>query len=169
MSLSRDGIPRCLPEFHRRKIRVRDDRADMLVRLYLSFFSISKLVLLAKRHHYNYVCMRRLRQNTLRRSNRSSMQLQNCIDRMLSLTYKGIYRPSPQACSKADSSMFVHRGTKDVLFFFCTYVDDIILTWDNSTLIDAGKGTWPISRKVLIRIGSGTNRFGSSFCFKSKI
>lgn len=26
----------------------------MLVRLYLSFFSISKLVLLAKRHHYNY-------------------------------------------------------------------------------------------------------------------
>ena len=48
ISLSRDGIPRCIPEFHRRMIRMRDCKADRLVQLYLSFFSISKLILLVR-------------------------------------------------------------------------------------------------------------------------
>ncbi|KAJ4941333.1 hypothetical protein NE237_014286 [Protea cynaroides] len=48
ISLSRDGIPRCIPEFHRRMIRMRDCKADRLVQLDLSFFSISKLILLVR-------------------------------------------------------------------------------------------------------------------------
>ncbi|KAJ4963572.1 hypothetical protein NE237_023511 [Protea cynaroides] len=48
ISLSRDGIPRCFPEFHRRMISMRDCKADRLVQLDLSFFSISKLILLVR-------------------------------------------------------------------------------------------------------------------------
>jgi hypothetical protein len=48
VSLTRTGLPRIIPSFHRKIIRRRDKRADYLVRLYLSFFSISKIILLAK-------------------------------------------------------------------------------------------------------------------------
>jgi hypothetical protein len=48
VSLSRSGIPRLIPRHHRHIISVRDDRADRLVKLYLSWVSISKIVKLAK-------------------------------------------------------------------------------------------------------------------------
>ena len=49
VSLTRKGYPRIIPSFHRRLIYRRDDRADQLVQIYLSFFSLSKIILLAKR------------------------------------------------------------------------------------------------------------------------
>lgn len=48
VSLTRSGLPRLLPVHHRHVISKRDDRADFLVKLYLSWFSISKLIKLAK-------------------------------------------------------------------------------------------------------------------------
>lgn len=49
ISLSRSGIPRIIPSHHRRMICVRDQKADMLVKWYLSIFSFSKIITLAKR------------------------------------------------------------------------------------------------------------------------
>ncbi|TYH13103.1 hypothetical protein ES288_A06G118000v1 [Gossypium darwinii] len=49
MSLTRLGYPRIIPSFHRQQIYKRDDKADMLVKLYLSFFSLSRAIKLAKR------------------------------------------------------------------------------------------------------------------------
>lgn len=49
ISLTRTGYPTIIPAFHRAMIRKRDERAAQLVRLYLSFFSLSKIILLAKR------------------------------------------------------------------------------------------------------------------------
>lgn len=49
VSLTRSGYPRLIPAHHRRMIYRRDAKADMLVRLYLSWFSLSKLVRLSKR------------------------------------------------------------------------------------------------------------------------
>jgi hypothetical protein len=45
VSLTRSGYP----AFHRQMIRRHDSKADQLVRVYLSFFSISKIIRLAKR------------------------------------------------------------------------------------------------------------------------
>lgn len=44
ISLTRSGCPRIIPSFHRRMIYKRDDKADLLVKLYLSFFTLSKLI-----------------------------------------------------------------------------------------------------------------------------
>lgn len=44
ISLTRSGCPRIIPSFHRRMIYKRDDKADPLVKLYLSFFTLSKLI-----------------------------------------------------------------------------------------------------------------------------
>ena len=49
ISLTRSGLPRIIPSFHRRMISKRDDRADRLVKIYLSFFSIARAVYLAPR------------------------------------------------------------------------------------------------------------------------
>jgi hypothetical protein len=49
VSLSRSGIPTIIPVRHRHAIMQRDDRADRLVRLYLSWFSICRIVPLAKK------------------------------------------------------------------------------------------------------------------------
>lgn len=49
VSLTRSGYPRIIPSFHRQQIYKRDDKADMLVKLYLSFFSLSRAIKLAKR------------------------------------------------------------------------------------------------------------------------
>lgn len=49
VSLTRSGYPRIIPSFHRRWILRKDDRADILVQLYLSFLSLSKIIVLAKR------------------------------------------------------------------------------------------------------------------------
>lgn len=38
VSLSRNGLPRIIPSFHRKVIMRKDDKADTLVQLYLSFF-----------------------------------------------------------------------------------------------------------------------------------
>lgn len=55
ISLSRSGIPTCIPVHHRRVISGKGSRGDVLVRFYLSLFSISKLVLLVpKRAKCNY-------------------------------------------------------------------------------------------------------------------
>lgn len=48
VSLTRSGIPRIIPAYHRHVIRRRDDRADKLVQLYLSWFGLSRLIKLAK-------------------------------------------------------------------------------------------------------------------------
>lgn len=44
VSLTRSGYPRIIPSFHRRFILRKDDRATILVQLYLSFFSLSILL-----------------------------------------------------------------------------------------------------------------------------
>lgn len=44
VSLTRSGYPRIIPYFHRKMILRKDDRADVLVRLYCSFFSLAVLV-----------------------------------------------------------------------------------------------------------------------------
>lgn len=48
VSLTRSGLPRIIPKHHRHVISTRNDRADFLVRIYLSWFGISKLIKLAK-------------------------------------------------------------------------------------------------------------------------
>lgn len=48
VSTSRSGLPRIIPPYHRRIIRERSDRSDALVKLYLSLFTIAKLIKLAK-------------------------------------------------------------------------------------------------------------------------
>ncbi|KAL6954286.1 hypothetical protein U1Q18_043942 [Sarracenia purpurea var. burkii] len=40
VSLTRSGLPGCIPAFHRRAISRRDEKADKLVKLYLSFSPI---------------------------------------------------------------------------------------------------------------------------------
>ena len=49
VSLSRGGLPTIIPKRHRFIIMQRGDRGNRLVRLYLSWFSISRVILLAKR------------------------------------------------------------------------------------------------------------------------
>ena len=49
VSLTRSGYPRIIPSFHRRMIYVKDDKADIVVKLYVSFFSLSKCIELAKK------------------------------------------------------------------------------------------------------------------------
>ncbi|KAL6519618.1 hypothetical protein OROMI_032866 [Orobanche minor] len=48
VSLSRSGLPRIIPRHLRHRISIKDDRADYLVRLYLSWFSVAKIIKLAK-------------------------------------------------------------------------------------------------------------------------
>ena len=48
VSLTRTGLPRMIPAFHRNQIRKFDDKADTDVQLYLSFFSLSKVIIKAK-------------------------------------------------------------------------------------------------------------------------
>lgn len=48
VSLTRSGIPRIIPKYHRMIIRRRDSRSDRLVKLYLSWFGLSRIVELAK-------------------------------------------------------------------------------------------------------------------------
>jgi hypothetical protein len=49
ISLTRNAYPRIIPAYHIRIIYRKDDRADLLVKCYLSFFSLSKVIILAKR------------------------------------------------------------------------------------------------------------------------
>nr|YP_009381940.1 hypothetical protein AEK19_MT1520 [Utricularia reniformis]ART31710.1 hypothetical protein AEK19_MT1520 [Utricularia reniformis] len=46
-SLTRKGYPRIISAFHRKRIYKRDGVSDLLVKLYLSIFSVSKVILLA--------------------------------------------------------------------------------------------------------------------------
>lgn len=46
ISLTRSGVPRIIPSFHRKRIKEKD---PVIVQMYLSFFSISKVIALAKR------------------------------------------------------------------------------------------------------------------------
>lgn len=54
VSLTRTGLPRCIPAFHRRMIVRKDDGADRLVKFYLSVFSLSKLIMFSKRQNNQY-------------------------------------------------------------------------------------------------------------------
>lgn len=47
ISLTRSGIPRIIAPFHRKLIRRQDDRADVVVKIYLSAFTMAKLIKLA--------------------------------------------------------------------------------------------------------------------------
>lgn len=49
VSLTRSGLPRIIPPHHRAMIRRRDEKSDLLVKLYLSIFSLSKVITLAKK------------------------------------------------------------------------------------------------------------------------
>lgn len=49
VSLSRDGLPRIIPSFHRRVIKMKDDQSDRLVKMYLSWFSLGRCVTVMKR------------------------------------------------------------------------------------------------------------------------
>lgn len=49
VSLTKSGLPRIIPSHHRRMIMRRDDKADGLVKLYLSWFSLAKVILLSKK------------------------------------------------------------------------------------------------------------------------
>lgn len=48
VSLTRQNSPRIIPKFHRLMMYKRDSKADKLVQLYLSFFSVSKVIVVAK-------------------------------------------------------------------------------------------------------------------------
>lgn len=48
VSLTRSGLPRIIPRRHRHCISCGDERADYLVRLYLSWFGLSRIIELAK-------------------------------------------------------------------------------------------------------------------------
>lgn len=43
------SVARIIPSFHRKLIIKQDDRADLLVKVYMSFFSLSQVICLAKR------------------------------------------------------------------------------------------------------------------------
>lgn len=49
VSLTRTGLPRIIPSFHRKVIREGGPRGDRAVKIYLSWFSLSRVVLLAPR------------------------------------------------------------------------------------------------------------------------
>lgn len=49
VSLTRSGYPRIIPSFHLLLMYKKDGRADRLVKIYLSFFSLAKVIQLAKR------------------------------------------------------------------------------------------------------------------------
>lgn len=49
ISLTRLGLPRIIPPFHRKIIRRRDERSDTVVKFYLSLFTLAKVIRLAKR------------------------------------------------------------------------------------------------------------------------
>lgn len=49
VSLSRSGFPRIIPSFVRHKMYKRDDTADILVKCWLSLFSLARIILVAKR------------------------------------------------------------------------------------------------------------------------
>lgn len=49
VSLTKLGYPRIFPRFHRRRMYRRDERADSLVQLYLSFFSLYRIILIGKK------------------------------------------------------------------------------------------------------------------------
>jgi len=49
VSLTRSGYPRIIPSFHRRFLYRKDEKADMLVKIFLSFFSLYRIVELAKK------------------------------------------------------------------------------------------------------------------------
>lgn len=49
ISLTRDGIPRLIPVYDRRVIRRRSDESDALVKFYLSMFSVTCVIPLAKK------------------------------------------------------------------------------------------------------------------------
>lgn len=44
VSLTRSGLPRIIPRFHRREILSRSDKGDQLIKLYLSWFSLSRIL-----------------------------------------------------------------------------------------------------------------------------
>lgn len=48
VSLTRKGYPTIIPSFHRKMIYSKDEKADMLVQLSLSWFSLAKVIQLAK-------------------------------------------------------------------------------------------------------------------------
>lgn len=55
ISLTRSGLPRKIPSFHRQMIKKRDAaKADSLVRLYLSFYSCSKPILVRKKMSFAF-------------------------------------------------------------------------------------------------------------------
>jgi hypothetical protein len=47
--LTRSGYPRAIPAFHRRMIHRKDEKADKLVKFYLSLFSVTGIIPLAKK------------------------------------------------------------------------------------------------------------------------
>ena len=49
VSLTRKGIPRIIPAYHRKVISRRDTRADQLVKIFLSVFTLAKVIKLSKR------------------------------------------------------------------------------------------------------------------------
>jgi hypothetical protein len=53
VSLTRSGYPRIIPPFIRRKMYKRDDYADRLVKIWLSVFSLSRLVVKAKKFRFS--------------------------------------------------------------------------------------------------------------------
>ena len=53
VSLTRSGFPRIIQFFIRRQMYKKDDKADMLVKILLSLFNLSKIILLAKRMDFS--------------------------------------------------------------------------------------------------------------------
>lgn len=49
VSLTRSGLPRLIPPYLLRRIAKRDERADRLVKLYLSWFTVCRIIELAKK------------------------------------------------------------------------------------------------------------------------
>lgn len=51
ISLTRTGLPRIIPKYHRQVIRRRDDRSDRIVQLYLSGFTLALIKIVELANH----------------------------------------------------------------------------------------------------------------------
>lgn len=78
VSLTRCGLPTIIPSFHRKVIRRRDSRADICVKVYLSWFTLARIVLLAPK----------VSKETFKSLNDSSPDIEKAVDFIHGLHHK---------------------------------------------------------------------------------
>lgn len=93
VATGRQGLPKIIPVHHRRLISVRDDRSDMLVKLYLSALSLYKIVKLAKPLSYaNIASIEDLSVNSAGTMNMCVEWLKECHHRIIPRYLSQVHR-----------------------------------------------------------------------------